>query len=95
MMHQQHSLLMINTDHLHIIFHILENQILEDINKIKDIPCIIVHGQYDIVCPIRQAHDLHKAYDNAELIIAKDAGHSLLEPSISKEILNIFDNVIE
>ena len=74
---------------------IRENQILEDINKIKDIPCIIVHGQYDIVCPIRQAHDLHKAYDNAELIIAKDAGHSLLEPSISKEILNIFDNVIE
>jgi proline iminopeptidase len=74
---------------------IRENQILEDINKIKDIPCIIVHGQYDIVCPIRQAHDLHKVYDNAELIIAKDAGHSLLEPSISKEILNIFDNVIE
>jgi proline iminopeptidase len=74
---------------------IRENQILEDINKIKDIPCIIVHGQYDIVCPIRQAHDLHKVYDNSELIIAKDAGHSLLEPSISKEILNIFDNVIE
>jgi len=74
---------------------IRENQILEDINKIKDIPCIIVHGQYDIVCPIRQAYDLHKVYDNSELIIAKDAGHSLLEPSISKEILNIFDNVIE
>jgi len=74
---------------------IRENQILEDIKKIKDIPCIIVHGQYDIVCPIRQAHDLHKVYDNSELIIAKDAGHSLLEPSISKEILNIFDNVIE
>ena len=74
---------------------IRENQILEDINKIKDVPCIIVHGQYDIVCPIRQAHDLHKVYDNAELIIAKDAGHSLLEPSISKEILNIFDHVIE
>jgi proline iminopeptidase len=74
---------------------IRENQILEDINKIKDIPCIIVHGQYDIVCPIRQAYDLHKVYDNAELIIAKDAGHSLLEPSTSKEILNIFDNVIE
>ena len=69
--------------------------LLEGINKIKDIPCIIVHGQYDIVCPIRQAHDLHKVYDHSELIIAKDSGHSLLEPTISKEILNIFDNVIE
>ena len=74
---------------------IRENQIIENINKIEDIPCVIVHGQYDIVCPIRQAHDLDKVYDRAELIIAKDSGHSLFEPTISREILNIFDNVIE
>jgi proline iminopeptidase len=74
---------------------IRENQIIEEINKIKEIPCTIVHGQYDIVCPIRQAYDLHNVYDNANLIIAEDSGHSLLEPTISKEILNIFDNVIK
>tara|TARA_Y100000389_G_scaffold43149_1_gene37806 strand:+ start:3496 stop:4428 length:933 start_codon:yes stop_codon:yes gene_type:complete len=71
-----------------------ENQILKNIYKITDIPCSIVHGQYDVVCPIRQAYDLHEVYPNSKFIIAKDSGHSLLEPSISNEILNIFNNVI-
>ena len=53
-----------------------------------------MHGQYDIVCPIRQAYDLNKAYPRSRLIVAKDAGHSLLEPTISKEILSIFDELV-
>ena len=73
---------------------IKENQIIKNIDKILDIPCIIVHGQYDIVCPIRQAYDLNKAYPRSRLIVAKDAGHSLLEPTISKEILSIFDELV-
>ena len=71
-----------------------ENQIINNVDKILDIPCTIVHGQYDIVCPIRQAYDLHQVYPKSRLIIAKDAGHSLLEPTISKEILNIFDELV-
>ncbi len=65
-----------------------ENQIINNINRILDIPCTIIHGQYDVVCPIRQAYDLHKAYSKSKFIIAPDSGHSLLEPSISNEILN-------
>ena len=71
-----------------------ENQILKNINKIKDVPCWIVHGQYDVVCPIRQAYDLHMLYPKSNLIIARDAGHSVLEKSISKELVKIFDDVI-
>lgn len=71
-----------------------ENQILKNINTIKDIPCWIVHGQYDVVCPIRQAYDLHMLYPNSNLIIARDAGHSVLEKSISKELVKIFDEVV-
>ena len=70
-----------------------ENQIIKNIDHILDIPCTIVHGQYDMVCPIRQAYDLNQVYPKSELIIAKDAGHSLLEPTISKEILKIFDEL--
>jgi proline iminopeptidase len=70
-----------------------ENQIIKNIDRILDIPCTIVHGQYDMVCPIRQAYDLNQAYPKSKLIIAKDAGHSLLEPTISKEILKIFDKL--
>ena len=71
-----------------------ENQIIKNIDKILDIPCTIVHGQYDIVCPIRQAYDLNQVYPKSRLIIAEDAGHSLLEPTISKEILSIFDELV-
>jgi len=70
-----------------------EDQIIKNIDRILDIPCTIVHGQYDMVCPIRQAYDLNQAYPKSKLIIAKDAGHSLLEPTISKEILKIFDKL--
>ena len=71
-----------------------ENQIIKNIDKILDIPCTIVHGQYDIVCPIRQAYDLNHVYPKSRLIVAKDSGHSLLEPTISKEILNILDELV-
>ena len=70
-----------------------ENQIIKNIDRILDIPCTIVHGQYDMVCPIRQAYDLNQVYPKSKLIIAKDSGHSLLEPTISKEILKIFDEL--
>jgi proline iminopeptidase len=70
-----------------------ENQIIKNIDRILDIPCTIIHGQYDMVCPIRQAYDLNQVYPKSKLIIAKDAGHSLLEPAISKEILKIFDEL--
>tara|TARA_Y100000389_G_scaffold35305_1_gene30017 strand:- start:525 stop:1457 length:933 start_codon:yes stop_codon:yes gene_type:complete len=72
---------------------IKENQIIENIDRILDIPCTIVHGQYDMVCPIRQAYDLNQVYHKSKFIIARDAGHSLLEPTISKEILKIFDEL--
>jgi proline iminopeptidase len=70
-----------------------ENQIIKNIDRILDIPCTIVHGQYDMVCPIRQAYDLNQAYPKSKLIVAEDSGHSLLEPTISKEILKIFDEL--
>ena len=71
-----------------------ENQIIKNIDKISHIPCTIVHGQYDVVCPIRQAYDLNQVYLKSRLIIAEDAGHSLLEPTISKKILSIFDELV-
>ena len=68
-----------------------ENQIIKNIEKIKNIKCFIVHGRYDIVCPFNQAFDLHYHYDNSELNIIDDAGHSLLEPGITQKILEIFE----
>lgn len=56
-----------------------ENQILRDVHKLKNIPGVIVHGRYDMVCPIESAWDLHQAWPEAELQIIPDAGHSATE----------------
>ena len=55
------------------------NQILEDASRLKDIPGVIVHGRYDVVCPLDNAWELHKAWPGSELQIIPDAGHSASE----------------
>jgi len=56
-----------------------ENQILNDMEKLKNIPGIIVQGRYDIICPMDSAWQLHKAWTMSELFIIPDAGHAASE----------------
>ncbi|MFQ5469660.1 MAG: prolyl aminopeptidase [Gammaproteobacteria bacterium] len=58
------------------------NQILDDANSLADIPGVIVHGRYDVVCPIESAWELHQAWPQAEFHIIADAGHASSEPGI-------------
>lgn len=60
-----------------------ENYILDNIHQISDIPGIIVHGRYDVICPTRAAWQLHKAWKCSELDIVPDAGHSTSEPGVA------------
>jgi len=59
-----------------------ENQILNHANKLEGIPGTIVHGRYDIICPLDNAVQLHNAWSDSELHIIRDAGHASSEPSI-------------
>ena len=56
-----------------------DDQLLRDVHRIADIPGVIVHGRYDVVCPVANAWDLHKAWPKAELIVNPTAGHSAFE----------------
>jgi proline iminopeptidase len=58
------------------------DQILHDASRLHGIPGVIVHGRYDLVCPIEQAWALHKAWPQARLEIIADAGHSATEEGI-------------
>lgn len=58
------------------------DQILRDAHRLKPIPGVIVHGRYDMVCPIDSAWALHQAWLEAEFIIVPDAGHSASETGI-------------
>ena len=63
------------------------NQILNNAGRLKDIPGTIVHGRYDMVCPVNQAIALSDAWPEAELKIIGDAGHSSSEPSTTDALI--------
>ena len=60
-------------------FFEVEDQLLRDAPRIAGIPGVIVHGRYDVVCPIANAWDLHKAWPKAKLEITPASGHSAFE----------------
>jgi proline iminopeptidase len=67
------------------------DQLLEDAHKLKDIPGVIVQGRYDVVCPIKSAWDLHRAWPEADLQIVPDAGHAASETGTLTRLVEATD----
>jgi proline iminopeptidase len=63
------------------------DQLLRDAPKIRHIPGVIIQGRYDIVCPVRSAWDLHRAWPEAEFHLIADAGHSATEVGIATKLI--------
>ena len=70
-----------------------DNWLIENVHKIRHIPCHIVQGRYDIVCPMMSAWELHKAWPESKLHIIPDAGHSALEPGIRSQLVHILNDI--
>jgi proline iminopeptidase len=64
------------------------DQLLAGVPRIRHLPCTIVQGRYDIVCPPVTADALARAWPAAEYIVVPDAGHSVREPGITRELVN-------
>ncbi|MEP7119412.1 MAG: prolyl aminopeptidase [Byssovorax sp.] len=64
-----------------------DTQLLDEVGKIRHIPTVIVQGRYDVVCPMESAWALHRAFPEADLRIAPDAGHSAFEPGNVHELI--------
>ena len=72
---------------LHGFFMKSDNFILENADRIKAIPCRIVQGRYDVICPMRSAWDLHLALPNSDLRIVADGSHSPLDGGMIDELV--------
>ncbi|MBA3633557.1 MAG: prolyl aminopeptidase [Acidobacteria bacterium] len=68
-----------------------ENYLIENVDKIRHIPTVIVQGRYDVVCPSVSAWELHKAFPEADLQIIPDAGHSISEKGITAALVDAMD----
>ncbi len=71
------------------------DQIIKNMDKIKDIPGIIIHGRYDMVCPLDNAVELYDRWPASELHIIRDAGHSSHEPSIVDALVKATDEMAQ
>jgi proline iminopeptidase len=68
-------------------FFSTSNFILDNLDKIKDIPTYIVQGRYDVVCPMKSAWELHQGLPKSQLHIISDAGHSAYEVGIRSALI--------
>lgn len=64
-----------------------EQQLIDNINIIRNIPATIIQGRYDVCTPISTAWELHKNWPEAELIITPFSGHSAFEKEITHELI--------
>ena len=68
-----------------------DNQLLRDVPKIRHIPTVIVQGRYDVVCPMKSAWDLHRAWPEAEFVVVPDAGHAASEKGTLSALIEATD----
>lgn len=68
-----------------------DDQLLRNVDRIRHLPAVIVQGRYDVVCPMRSAWDLHRAWPEADFRVVPDAGHSAMETGIQHELLQATD----
>lgn len=58
------------------------------------IPCHIIHGRYDLICPVKKAFDLHKNWKNSTLYIVEKAGHRMVDEPTATKIIEVTDKIL-
>ncbi|WP_422369436.1 prolyl aminopeptidase [Pelagibius sp.] len=64
-----------------------EDALMKGLDRIRNIPAVIIQGRYDMVCPIATADALHRAWPEADYLVVPDAGHSAMEPGIRRALV--------
>ena len=59
-------------------FFVDDNQILDNLSVIENIPTILVHGRFDVLCPPSGAWELNKALKNSKLVILASTAHRFM-----------------
>jgi proline iminopeptidase len=70
-----------------------KTKILDGVKKLPSIPFHIIHGQWDLICPVKNAFNLHSSYPSSVLHILPNTGHTIREPHASKKMVEITENL--
>ncbi len=72
-----------------------ENQLLEQAATLTHIPGTIIHGRYDMLCPVDNAYRLHQAWPGSKLVIVEGSGHAGSEEGIISALIEATDSLID
>lgn len=68
-----------------------ENQLIDDVTRLRHIPTVIIQGRYDVVCPLQSAWELSRAFPEADFRVVADSGHSAYELGTVHELISATD----
>ncbi len=71
------------------------NALLENIKKCSELPCLIIQGRYDMICPISTADELHRSWPGSKIKIIPDAGHSAMDPGVREALVQATESFKE
>lgn len=70
---------------------LLNEPIIENLDRLRNIPAIGIQGRLDLVCPPATAFEVHQAWPELQLRLVGGAGHSQYDPAIQHELLEATD----
>lgn len=83
--------------YFHYMVHYFRDEnkarILAGVRSLAHVPCDIIHGRYDLICPVRGAFELHQAFPGSRLHILDKTGHTAREPAIAAKILEVTNSL--
>jgi proline iminopeptidase len=71
------------------------NQLLDNLSRIRHLPCAIQSSRYDVTTPPEAAWTLHKAWPGSTIDIVRDGAHSTADPSVARAMLNAVETIKE
>ena len=72
-----------------------DDQLIRGVGRIEHLPCTIVQGRYDVICPPRSAWRLHQAWQGSTLTMVPDAGHSGMEVGIARALVRATNQFVQ
>ena len=76
-------------------FFMDDNQILNHMSKLNDIPGYIIQGRYDLICPPHNAYSIHKKWSRSNLKLINTAGHSSTDEGITENLLDALERIVK
>ncbi len=70
-----------------------DNYIINNLKKISSLPCVIIQGRHDVICPPQNAINLAKKLKKSKIEIVEDGGHSAFEESMFNQVVKSLNNI--